>query len=393
MINAARIMTPNTRVTPSSPSLEMLQTPVKPYADIKNSAERDLEIILAEGDDVVVSKQGNDLVVLESLARSPVQSSGGSANQDAGGEDQENVDVSPSHTTLAISCNLSFQICVLQRQERPIQSPPERPRTPRAQISLHKAVLVRNSHLAVIERNDEEEVIETLSPEREVVKLPQSLSEDGSDLSDLSEDSEHTGEGPLDTTEGETDSEEDDVDAEEEVREQSPPRRSLGLRASIEAIGKVFISPFSGRWSSGEAASKVDGGQEEEDAPPSSDSGDAGEDEARDDRDSESDPLISDPPSTNFSVSPDPFLPPQASPLRLPPSPSASGEIVNGDGSLLETKPVTYRSRFSSFGLPDYILDSAANEEDEEQVYAPDDHEVRALIRITQIRFIKPRTI
>lgn len=102
MINAARIMTPNTRVTPSSPSLEVLQTPVKPYADIKNSAERDLEVILAEGDDVLVSKQGNDLVVLESFARAPIQSNGGLTSQDADDQGQENSDVSRLRTTVII---------------------------------------------------------------------------------------------------------------------------------------------------------------------------------------------------------------------------------------------------------------------------------------------------
>ena len=70
MINAARVMSPGTKVSPLAPSLEVLQSPVKPYAGIGSSTERDLEVVLAEGDDVTVSKQGNDLVIVESIGDS-----------------------------------------------------------------------------------------------------------------------------------------------------------------------------------------------------------------------------------------------------------------------------------------------------------------------------------
>ena len=70
MINAARVMSPSTKFSPLAPSLEVLQSPVKPYADIRSSTERDLEVVLAEGDDVSVSKQGNDLVIVESIGDS-----------------------------------------------------------------------------------------------------------------------------------------------------------------------------------------------------------------------------------------------------------------------------------------------------------------------------------
>ena len=230
---------------------------------------------------------------------------------------------------------------------------------------MHKAVLVRNSRLAIIERNDEEEVIEALSPERANSESSHSLSEDGGNPNDLSEDSEHgaDGEGPLDAGGSENDDDEVREDIEEEVKDEPSPKGSLGLRASIEAIGKAFIFPFSGRWSSGEPTNKVADDDETSDS-------ESGDDEALREQDSDSHSLVSerrDLSPTKFSAPRGLFLTPQApSHARPTPRMSVSDEGAKREGSSFDTKPITRRSRFSTFGLPDYILDAAAHEDNEE---------------------------
>ncbi|KDQ06279.1 hypothetical protein BOTBODRAFT_256201 [Botryobasidium botryosum FD-172 SS1] len=115
MINAAHILTP-ARGTPRHLSaaldLDVLRSPVKPYAQSPLKEMREEEVRVVDGENVVVVEQEQDLVLLEELDE----------------------DTSKSYP----------------EPQTPTPSTPIRPRSnSKARMSLHKAVLVRNSRRAL----------------------------------------------------------------------------------------------------------------------------------------------------------------------------------------------------------------------------------------------------
>lgn len=375
MINAARVMSPGTKVSPLTPSLEVLQSPVKPYAGIGSSTERDLEVVLAEGDDVTVSKQGNDLVIVESI----------------GNSDQDELDGARP----VAKGTLHPQ----SEHNSPMEPPrtPVRPRTPTSGISmLHKAVLVRNSRLAMMDREDEEEVFQAVSPERNI--SPDEEHEEADEQDAFEDDNpfgyivpvndasshEHDEDEVMDES---PELEELDHEQLEEQREASrgdpmSARPSL-LRASLGAIGNALVAPFSRAWSanSGELDDQPqdtdqhsDGGEgvasEEEDVTHDSSLEQSMEtdEHERNTPVTDSDPEQPDYAQESYRHStppPSPPVPrfPSPSTRHLSPSKSRSQSL---ETNISEATILARRNRNSAFGLPERWIRNAAPEPEEE---------------------------
>ncbi|KAF8333192.1 uncharacterized protein EI90DRAFT_639250 [Cantharellus anzutake] len=396
MINAARVISPDMKVSPLSPSLEVLQSPIKPYGDVKSSAERDLEVILAEGDDVTVSKQGNDLVIVESI---------GDSDHDKETEDFK-------------SSSMDF-IRPQREQSFAMETPrtPTRPKTPTSTIStLHKAVLVRNSRLAMIDREDEEEVFKAVSPERNSPPEEEEVEE----LDELEQDSLEEEGNPVEHTKNVNDAsypenEEDEPidqslvgEGQDHEYHEAPlgcstsPRPSL-LRASLGAIGNVLAAPFSITWDASESepaeqpqdvahrdASGVVAPEEKQDETPGSlldHSMETVEDEEY-------------PPVTESETEPpnhldesDPHSPSPASqigfpsPSRAPLSPTKprSQSLETG---VSETTLLARRNRNSAFGLPERWIRNAAPEPNErpEESNLPDNTPIQPATFSTPVK-------
>ena len=301
-------------MTPTSPSLETLQTPVKPYANdegIKNNAERDLEVVLAESDNVLVVKQGGDLIVTETVDEDAYVAAREYTSPTKGGDDS--AVPFPAISAASGSQNTPTRDSPQSSSSTaPSTTTPTRSRS-NSRFSLHKAVLVRNSRRALLDQNDEDEVYQAVSPEPVKAQLSPENAEDEDgvesypdvevELQDLDadieegisstpsssvrrldsgEDEENLFNPPRSASRGDQADEDDqyepdedeneneeegDVSGEqprgedmeeheetEEVGEEERGRsrsRSLGIRASIGAIGQALVAPFSRRWSQG----------------------------------------------------------------------------------------------------------------------------------------------
>ncbi|KAF8323852.1 hypothetical protein DL93DRAFT_2222740 [Clavulina sp. PMI_390] len=261
MVNAAYLITPNSKVTPTSPSLETLQSKFKPFKDAKTRSEREQSVSLADVDDVLVVKQGGDLIVTETLPER-AEASGSSSSGIKTTSQDEPRGRSPKKTPLAPSATnsntptTSFPVSSAREDDL---EPPATP-SPRARsgsrFSLHKAVLVRNSHRALVDQTDEDEVNHVISPERE-------LGDDEEYEGTLNDELAAMEQEDIESKENVAPIIEDDAVVEEPRDIDEPandnPRRSLSLRRSIEAIGQAIVSPFSGQWTSD--ASKDDSSQ------------------------------------------------------------------------------------------------------------------------------------
>ena len=133
---------------------------------------------------------------------------------------------------------------------------------------LHKAVLVRNSRLAMMDREDEEEVFQAVSPERNI--SPDDKEHEESDEHNDFEQDAFEDDTPLDYTVAVNDASSHERD-EDEVMDESPELEELDheqleeqreanrgdpmsarpslLRASLGAIGNALVAPFSRAWS------------------------------------------------------------------------------------------------------------------------------------------------
>jgi hypothetical protein len=441
MVNAALIMTPNTRVTPTSPSLETLQSPVKPFInDAKTRAEREQEVVLAEGDNVLVVKQGGDLVVTETLQDDEEDPK--DANDDSTEEDSSQQDFrgrSPQRTPLPQSSNTpgSAGSTTGSSLQPPVSTPPPRSRSG-SRFSLHKAVLVRNSQRAMLDKNDEDEVTRVITPERDtgphyysetsLDEEVEALERQQSNDVDV-EFAAHENDEPQDGEGAEPNSEEvEDTEPNQDTEPmegRDPHRRSLSLRASIEAIGNALIAPFSGRWSAGEKksgkeddaeladnqskgatasvddAEDVDAHQESErdispeevppagmeEVPPS-------EYDRSDQRSAPAEDLpvpapfttepSPQPESTDITFEPKqisfrPFYTPQPRRIMNMQRASLGGDAENQGSSFTKSR----RMRFTNFGLPDYIVNTTITDVDEEvdQVLKQEDDEDPETVR------------
>lgn len=67
MINSAHILTP-TRGTPRPTlDLDMLRSPIKPYAESPLKEMRNEEVCVVDGENVIVVEQEQDLILLEEV--------------------------------------------------------------------------------------------------------------------------------------------------------------------------------------------------------------------------------------------------------------------------------------------------------------------------------------
>ena len=417
-------MTPNTRVTPTSPSLETLQSPVRPFInDAKTRAEREQEVVLAEGDNVLVVKQGGDLVVTETLPDDE-EDSNESTEEDSlqdfrGRSPQRTLPPQSSDTSGSTASATGSNL------QPPLSTPPSRSRSS-SRFSLHKAVLVRNSQRALLDKNDEEEVTRVITPERNVGPYSHSTKsldeevealerEQSNDMDVEIADPEDGEDAEVKSEDGEDTKPNEDT---EPMEGSEPHRRSLSLRASIEAIGNALIAPFSGRWSGGETkpgeedaaelaadqskgatasvedAEDVDEPQESEQDAPLEEVPATGmeevlpnEEDRLDQRSAEAESPAPASPKGEQSLQPEPakipfepkeftfrpFYTPQPRRTTNMLRPSLGGNAENQNSSSTKSR----RMRFTNFGLPDYIVNTTVADVDEEvdQVLKQEDND------------------
>jgi len=443
MVNAALIMTPNTRVTPTSPSLETLQSPVKPFInEAKTRVEREQEVVLAEGDDVLVVKQGGDLVVTETF-RADEESGLKEANNNDRAEEDSNQDsrgrspqraLFPSQPSNVPGSSPGSTSTNSSNLQPPVLSTPSRRSRSSSRFSLHKAVLVRNSQRAILDKNDQEEVTSVIAAEGDIGPYSSSaisldeeveaLEREQSGTVDVQIAGENEGDDAEPNSEDIADTESDQDIGQENglTQDQNPPRRSLSLRASIEAIGNALIAPFSGRWSGGEAkqgedddaeimddqseiviedvndAEVVEPHQENEQDMSIEEATPAETEEVPSTGDGRSDQRsaeVEDPPPPTFStgepplelesafksneISFRPFYTPQ--PRRTINTQQTSLASSSGD---LASSRKSRRMRFSNFGLPDYIVNTTVADIDDEvdQILKQEDEDPPATVRL-----------
>lgn len=418
MINAAHIMTPNTRVTPTSPSLQTLQSPVKPFLlDAKTRVERDQEVVLAEGNNVLVVKQGGDLIVTETLQNDDDGNTSSPTKREEDIDDDQLLrrasdlfQPSPAPSLPATSSEhdeLDEDAEVLPPSQQPA---PSRSRSnSRSRFSLHKAVLVRNSQRVLIDQEDEEDVTRLVSPEREHApgeddEYEESLNDEVAALEEAQTNDDDTPEEIEAEEEGHSAS-----GSEHDEGEPENPRRSLSLRASIGAIGQALVAPFAARWSAGgvkdgdqEEGVEEDGVSVEEAHAPNPDDEsfedeashldqkhtdveDAAEDDELHEGDSSELPKpplqVQEEVSSNVPITPSPpkiEIPPPLfssglAPLSRPfftPQPQRTFNAPRASlGTHLQAPDSTAKSRrnrFSNFGLPDYVANTTIADNDEE---------------------------
>ncbi|KAF8314336.1 uncharacterized protein EI90DRAFT_469122 [Cantharellus anzutake] len=341
MINAARVVSPDMKVSPLSPSLEVLQSPIKPYGDVKSSAERDLEVILAEGDDVTVSKQGNDLVIVESI---------GDPDHDKETEDFR-------------SSSMDFI-----RPQREQSFAMETPRTP-----------TRPKKLDELEQDSLEEEGNPVEQTKNVndASYPENEEDEPIDQSLVGEGQDHEyHEAPLGCS--------------------TSARPSL-LRASLGAIGNVLAAPFSITWDASESepaeqpqvvahrdASGVVAPEEKQDETPGSlldHSMENVEDEEYPPvTESETEPPNHLDESDLHSPSPASQIGfPSPSKAPLSPTKPRSQSLETG---ISETTLLARRNRNSAFGLPERWIRNAAPEPNErpEESNLPDNTPIQVSI-------------
>jgi pSer/pThr/pTyr-binding forkhead associated (FHA) protein len=156
MIESAHIMSPTPRNGKENKTvpLHALRSPVKPYATSADPAQRSTEVTMADSSNVVVVEEEKDLVVLEVVDKPPSPP--------------------PTHRRTSSLHGPSTT------PPFPLPAPPPIFVTPQRQpksskVSLHKAVLMRNSRMAYVKARDvqkeaeEEEEVEDVvsSPERD----------------------------------------------------------------------------------------------------------------------------------------------------------------------------------------------------------------------------------
>lgn len=441
MVNAALIMTPNTRVTPTSPSLETLQSPVKPFInEAKTRAEREQEVVLAEGDNVLVVKQGGDLVVTETL-RDDEEGGSKDANNDDSAEEDGSLPsrgrspqrTFPSHSSSAPG-SAGSAAPISSNIPSPALSTPSRRSRSGSRFSLHKAVLVRNSQRALWDKNDEDEVTSVITAESDIGHPEISLDEEvealereqsnGVDVEiphedEYQDDEDGTPSNSKDVVDKEPHQNSEHEDEDEPMEDRTPPRRSLLLRASIEAISNALIAPFSRRWSGGETkpseddAEIAEDGQSEGATPDVNDVDDVGPQQERgSERDgapegvppveAEDVPPSGDARSDQHSAEVEEFPSPAPSTREPPefinaipepkglsfrpfytPQPRRTRTSLSGTGNQASSAR-SRRIRFSNFGLPDYIVNTTVADVDEEvdQVLDQEDKDSMSTVRL-----------